>query len=77
MDRIWHFQAERSIALADRIEAAIVAGVEKLMQFPQLGRPRSDGGRELSLTQLQYRVSYVAKDDDVLITAVRSTREGA
>ena len=75
MDRIWHFLAERDVDLADRIEAAIREGIERLVDFPHLGRPRRDGSRELSLPQIQYRVGYVVGDDRILIAAVRSTRE--
>jgi plasmid stabilization system protein ParE len=75
LDRIWHFLADRSVEWADRTEAGIFAGVERLIDFPGLGRPRSDGGRELSLPAIQYVVAYTVQDDDILITAVRSTRE--
>ncbi|MDO7844109.1 type II toxin-antitoxin system RelE/ParE family toxin [Sphingomonas immobilis] len=77
MDRIWHFLAERSPDLADRIEVALRDGAKRLIDFPYLGRPRRDGSRELSLPAIQYRIGYLVRDDDILIAAVRSTRENA
>lgn len=78
MERIWHFLADRSVELADRIEGAIRERVLRLEQFPMLGRPKDGLGiRELSLVDLQYRVAYVLTDDQVRIASVRSTRENA
>lgn len=75
MERIWHFLADRTLELAERTELAIRQGAERLVRFPSLGRPTSDGGRELLLPSIQYTIGYFVKDDSILIATVRSTRE--
>lgn len=77
MDRIWLFLAERGVDLADRAEALIRSRVGRLLDYPMLGRrSESLGARVLSLVDLQDRVVYTIEDDQVLIAAVRSTKEG-
>jgi plasmid stabilization system protein ParE len=77
MERIWHFLAKRRIDLADHTEAAIRQGVERLVHLPHLGRPNADGGRELLLASIQYKIGYVVRDDSILIATVRSTKEAS
>ncbi len=77
MERIWHYLAERSVEYADRVEAVVRAGVERLVDFPEMGRPRGDGGRDLLLSRIQYRIGYFVSDDRIVIATVRSTREAA
>ncbi len=74
MERIWHFNADHDIDLADGVEDAIQIGVDRLIDFPLIGR--ADGkGRRLLIARNRYIAAYGVEDDEVVIFAVYSTRE--
>jgi plasmid stabilization system protein ParE len=76
LHRIWNFVADRDVFRADRIEAEIKLRTEQLAVFSKLGRTtRMPGVRKLSLTNIQYVVSYEIDDAEIRIIRVRHTKQ--
>lgn len=72
-DRIEHFNyiAGDSVAAANKVDAAIKAKAEQLIDFPESGRPgRVSGTRELVTPGLPYVLAYNIQGDVVFILRV-------
>ena len=76
LDRIFEFNAERSVTLATRVERRLTERAQALTIAPHLGRPLQDiGAFRLSVTDIQYVIDYELAEDLVRIARIRSTRE--
>jgi plasmid stabilization system protein ParE len=76
LDRIFEFNAERSQALATKVERRLTERAQALTIAPHLGRPLADSGAfRLSVTDIQYVIDYELAEDWVRIARIRSTRE--
>ena len=76
LDRIFEFNAERSEALAMKVERRLTARAQALTIAPHLGRALQEAGAfRLSVTDIQYVIDYELAEDLVLIARIRSTRE--
>jgi toxin ParE1/3/4 len=65
-----YLEAENPKAAADAL-ARIMTGVERLEQFPYMGRPgRVEGSRELVVTGTPFLVAYRLKGESVQVLAV-------
>jgi toxin ParE1/3/4 len=65
-----YLEAENPTAASEVIDR-IVSAVERLEQFPHMGRPgRVDGSRELVVTGTAFVVSYRVRGESVQILAV-------
>ena len=73
---IWQYLVQRNPQAADKTATAILKAVEKLADFPQLGRPgRIEGTRELVITRLPYIVVYsVGKTRITILRVLHSAR---
>ncbi|HVA79353.1 MAG TPA: type II toxin-antitoxin system RelE/ParE family toxin [Candidatus Binataceae bacterium] len=71
LENIREFIDQDNPEAAARVRAAIAGGVEKLANFPNLGRSgRVDGTRELVVAHLPYIVVYRVAENRVRILAV-------
>ena len=62
---------DRSVAVANKVDAEIKAKAEQLIALPEIGRPgRVEGTRELVITGLPYILAYVVLADRVRILRV-------
>jgi plasmid stabilization system protein ParE len=76
LDRIFEFNAERSEALAIKVDRRLTQRAQALTVTPHLGRSHGDfGAFRLSVTDIQYVIDYELAEDLVLIVRIRSTRE--
>jgi plasmid stabilization system protein ParE len=76
LDRIFEFNAERSEALAMKIERRLTDRAQALTIAPHIGRAlQQRGAFRLSVTDIQYVIDYELAEDVVLIARIRSTRE--
>ncbi len=76
LDRIFEFNAERSEALAMKVERRLTGRAQALTKAPRLGRALQEAGTfRLSVTDIQYMIDYELAEDLVLIVRIRSTRE--
>ena len=58
-------------AAANRLDDRVDVEVERLVQFPQMGRiGRSEGTRELIITRSPYIVAYAITEDSIAILRV-------
>jgi toxin ParE1/3/4 len=65
-----YLEAESPKAALETIDR-IMSAVERLEQFPQMGRPgRVEGSRELVVTRTPFVVAYRSKGESVQILAV-------
>jgi len=65
-----YLEAENPKAAWDVLDR-IMSAVERLEQFPQMGRPgRVDGSRELVVTGTPFLVAYRLKSESIQILAV-------
>src|SRR5215212_3982445 len=68
---IFQYLVERNPQTAEKTATAILTGVEKLADFPRLGRPgRVEGTRELVITRLPYIVVYAVGDMQITVLRV-------
>lgn len=74
-DRIWFFNAGRSVELAERIEARLDDRVATLSGVPGQGRPVGRTRRQLSIPDIQLVVRYRIDEDAIRILRVWHTRE--
>ena len=66
-----YIASSNSEEVADRILMHIVAGVEKLANFPRLGRPgRVRGTRELVIPNTPFIAAYTLAKSQVVILAL-------
>jgi toxin ParE1/3/4 len=71
LEDIYERIAAHDPAAAPRVIERIRIAVERLQQFPMIGRPgRVDGTRELIIPGTPYIVPYRVKDDAVQIITV-------
>jgi addiction module RelE/StbE family toxin len=64
----------QSPARAHKVASSIRVATNRLLVFPQMGRPgRVAGTRELVVPRLPYIVVYVVQGDDVIIQRVLHT----
>jgi plasmid stabilization system protein ParE len=75
LDRIWLFLAQRDIDLAHRMIATIRLRSQRLVDYPQLGRPVGRGFREWSIIEVGYVVTYGISDGQVRVVRVHHARE--
>jgi plasmid stabilization system protein ParE len=76
LDRIFEFNAERSEALAMKVERRLTERAQALTVTPHLGRTHEGvAAFRLSVTDIQYVIDYELADDEVLIVRILSTRE--
>ncbi|MEG3176364.1 type II toxin-antitoxin system RelE/ParE family toxin [Sphingomonas sp. RB3P16] len=75
LDRIWLFLAQRDIDLAHRTIATIRLRAQRLVAYPQLGRPVGRAYREWSIIEVRYVVTYAISDGQVRIVRVHHARE--
>jgi toxin ParE1/3/4 len=74
LDAEAEFIAHDSPEAAGRVVAKITQAIEKLRQFPSIGRPgRVPGTRELVIPNTPYVVPYRVRDDSVQILRVFHT----
>ncbi len=74
---IWHYIALDDPAAADRTVTRLVAAVEKLGHFPNLGRPGREGSRELVVAGTHFIVVYRVEGDEIKIgTVVHGAQRG-
>lgn len=67
--------AERNVLAADVLSDRLRLGIERLAEFPELGRSgRVTGTREWSVPETHYIAAYRVAGADVEILAVRHTR---
>lgn len=67
---IWHFIALDDPAAADRMVTRLLVAVEKLLRFPQLGRPGREGSRELVVGGTHFVVVYRVEGEEIKIGSV-------
>jgi toxin ParE1/3/4 len=67
---IWHYIALDNPAAADRMVTRLVVAVEKLLRFPQLGRPGREGSRELVVGGTHFVVVYRVEGEEIKIGSV-------
>jgi toxin ParE1/3/4 len=67
---IWHYIALDNPAAADRMVTRLVVAVEKLLRFPQLGRPGREGSRELVVGGTHFVVVYRVVGEEIKIGSV-------
>lgn len=67
---IWHYIALDNPAAADRMVTRLVVAVEKLLRFPQLGRPGREGSRELVVGGTHFVVVYRVEGEEIRIGSV-------
>jgi toxin ParE1/3/4 len=67
---IWHYIALDDPAAADRMVTRLVVAVEKLLRFPQLGRPGREGSRELVVGGTHFVVVYRVEGEEIRIGSV-------
>ncbi len=71
LEAVHQYLAAEDAETADRLIERILAGVEMLVPYPDLGRKgRLSGTRELVITGTPYLVSYRVHRDEVQILAV-------
>jgi toxin ParE1/3/4 len=71
LDEAHRHIAQDNLVAADRIRTAIRAAVERLADYPNLGRPgRVDETRELVVADTPYIVAYVVLDNQLMILSV-------
>ncbi len=71
LQKIHRYIAQDNPAAADRIRGAILRSVERLANFPGLGRTgRVDGTRELVVPNTPYIVAYTVIGGQVMILSV-------
>lgn len=76
LDRIFEFNAERSEALAMKVERRLTERAQALTMAPHLGWAlQGVGAFRLSVTDIQYVIDYELVDNLVQIARIRSTRE--
>lgn len=76
LERLWHFVAAFSTERADMVEANLHRRIDRLRNFPKLGRiVRAPDVRALSLPDIQYVVTYSIVSDEVRILTIHHTRE--
>lgn len=74
LENIHAYIARDSLSRAIQVVEAIVVAINRLADFPALGRPgRKSGTRELVIARLPYRVPYRVKGDQVMILRVLHT----
>jgi addiction module RelE/StbE family toxin len=79
VERLQDFLLETDPQAAGETNALICRGLEVLIEHPLIGRPRSDGFRELLISR--GRTGYVAiyehdgENDLVIVHAIRHQRE--
>jgi toxin ParE1/3/4 len=67
---IWHYIALDDPRAADHMITRLVAAVEKLAQFPHLGRPGRESSRELAVAGTPFIVVYRIEGEVVRIGTV-------
>ncbi len=67
---IWHYIVLDDPAAADRMVTRLVVAVEKLLRFPQLGRPGREGSRELVVGGTHFVVVYRVEGEEIRIGSV-------
>jgi toxin ParE1/3/4 len=73
---VWLYLADRSVELADSLEARIDSRVASLSRFPWQGRPTPGSDlRELSIPDTQHVVVYRVAGDIVRIMRIWSTAQ--
>lgn len=71
LDEAHRYIALENPAAANRIRNAILAAVERLGDYPSLGRPgRVDETRELVVARTPYIVAYAVLDGQLMILSV-------
>ena len=74
LEAIRDFIAQDNQRAAARVPASIQAAVDRLAQYPNLGREgRVEGTRELVIANAPYLVAYRVVEDEVRILAVIHT----
>lgn len=74
--RIYAFNEERSQPWADKVDIGPLAGAERLLRTPNIGRAFTDTGvRRLSLPDIQYVIDYEVLADRISVLRFLSTRE--
>ena len=75
LDEAISWLAERNAVAADLLSDRLRAGIERLAQFPDLGRSgRVAGTREWSVPETHYIAAYRVAEGDVEVLAVRHAR---
>lgn len=75
IDEAISWLAERNAAAANQLSERLRAGMERLAQFPDLGRSgRVAGTREWSVPETHYIAAYRITGGDVEILAIRHAR---
>ncbi len=62
--------AEDDPSAAERVARRLLESADRLIDFPQLGRARLDGTRELVVVGTRYLLVYRIRSDHVAIAAV-------
>ncbi len=80
ISEIWHYIAIDNPHAADRMVTRLVAGIEKLVHFPNLGHPGREDSRELVIGGTNFIVVYRLDGEEIKIGSVlhgaqRSTTE--
>jgi plasmid stabilization system protein ParE len=76
LDRIFEFNAERSDALAMKVERRLTERALAVTMTPHLGRGLEGANAfRLSVTDIQYVIDYGLAEDVVVIVRIRSSRE--
>jgi toxin ParE1/3/4 len=71
LEEAHRYIAQDNPAAADRIRIAIRAAVERLTDYPNLGRPgRVDETRELVVAGTSYIVAYAVLENQIMILSV-------
>jgi toxin ParE1/3/4 len=71
LEGIIDYIALNSPAAAEKVYRAVIASTDRLLAFPESGRPgRLTGTREISLVPLPYVVVYQAETEAIVILAV-------
>ena len=74
--RIWRFNAERNVDLADRIEQRLHGAAALIRSCPRIGRPvAGEELRELSVPDVQSRITYRLEAERILIVRILHARE--
>ncbi len=73
LEQIVRFLSERSPAAAEKVALGIISSLEKLKDYPRLGRVISEFERDdlREITYRSYRIPYLIKETENTIEIVR------
>ena len=76
LDAASFYEREGSPTLAARFVAEFKRVARLLSEYPEIGSPRSNGRRELSMSIFPYTLIYRSNDKEVKILVIKHDRKG-